>query len=161
MQHKGRVVVYLPVTMEIIKGILKLVDPEALRSGDTISVTHQGEPGAGVPLFLSLFLPCSVVSAGTAPGCRVQRELPMLLLCLPASKNLGRDVVTWAPEYFWQVLKPVFTSVSGFCPSVTSTKKMWLPVLLASCAVCRCCPCLVQQKLRVSYSTLVVVCGEQ
>ena len=93
---------YLPVTMEIIKGTLRLVDPGALRSGYTVRVTHQGETGAGVPPLL-VSLPCSMVSAGTAPGCGVQRELPTPLLHLPASRNLGRAVVTGAPEYFSQV----------------------------------------------------------
>lgn len=47
--------------------------------------------------------PCSVVSAGTAPECRVRREPCTLQLCLPAFRNLGRGAVTREPEYFWQV----------------------------------------------------------
>lgn len=63
---------YLPVTMEIIKGILRLVDPGALRSGDTMSVTHQGEPGAGVPRLIVSLPPlqrgfCRVGFKGSSP----------------------------------------------------------------------------------------------
>lgn len=42
---------HLPVAMEIIKGTLRLVDPEALRSGYTVC-DPSGEIGAGVPPLL-------------------------------------------------------------------------------------------------------------
>lgn len=124
-------VVYLPVTVVIIKGTLRPVGPWVPDLGIqcvwpirvnlrqvswhflSLHPLHHGFCRNSVWMWGSKGAPCTT---------------GLLVVCLLASGNVGRAVVKRAPEYFWQVLGICLLRWVFFPPSITSTKKIWPPI---------------------------------
>jgi len=98
--------VYLPVTMEIIRGTLRVVDPGELGCGYTgIQCVRpiRVSPGQVSPLLFVSVLPlqCGFCRNSTwVWGSKGALHTPALLASL---WKPGEGVVTRAPEYFWCV----------------------------------------------------------
>lgn len=130
----------LPVPVVITKGTLRPSEYQ-------IWVYSVYDPSVKLKQVSSFSIHCIIVFAGIVLGCGVPSEPPTPLLCLPASGNLRRAVVTRAPPYFWQVWDVCLIRWVFFLLPSQALKRSDHP----SHVVCQLCPCLVYQGQPGSY----------